>query len=467
MKNAWCALFLILAACAPVGPDYRPPNLTLAGDWQQRGAVIADEAKALNWWQQFDDGDLIAAVETALAANRDLAQAEARLREARALRQGALADRGPSGGGRADAQRERSSAYTTRTESAPGANWHFEVGFDAEWEIDLFGQRRRTIEAADADLAAREAERRAVALSIAAETARTMLEIRHIAARRQIIEIEWADRVRLIEILTLRRQAGLATIADLALAETDRDMLHASQIALITEHDRALARLAVLTGTQHPPKLRPSTELPRLTQPLTLAAPVEILAGRPDLHAAERQVAAATAGIGVVTAELYPRISLGGSLGSAGTSMAQIFSSDGLFFGLGPRLRWPILELDRIRSRIAAQNARADQALASFQHKMLLAIEEIETALSAYNTARQRQHAVTAAQASAQSLLLAEETRFSAGRIDLRAVLEARQKLQTLRRDLLDAQASEIAAAIALFKASSPRLTATTTTPTG
>jgi len=467
MTKSWIALMLALAACAPVGPDHHPLPPSPTADWQQRGTVSATNTAALPWWHSFDDADLIAAVETALTANQDLAQAEARLREARALRQGALAEQAPSGGGRVDAQRERSSAYAVRSDNAPSANWHFEIGFDADWEIDLFGHRRRAIEAAEADLAARAAERRAIALTIAAETARTVLDIRQISARRRLIDQEWADRVRLIEILGLRRQAGLATIADLALAETDRDMLQASRIALTTDQDRALARLAVLTGAQQPPRLRASADLPRLTIPLSITTPVEILADRPDVQAAERQLAAVTAGIGVITAELYPRLSFGGSLGSAGTSLGQFASSDGVFFGLGPRLRWPILELDRIRARISAQNARADQALAALHQKMLLAVEEVETALSAYNTARQRQAALETALSSAQSLLTAEENRFSAGRIDLRAVLDARQKLQTLHRDRLEAHANEIAAAIALFKASSPRITPIATGPTG
>lgn len=445
-----------LAACAAVGPNHRPPPVTSAAQAQFVGtgfAGVSAEPADGDWWRLYRDPVLDRLVGEALAANKDLAVAAANIAAARASLRGVRSDQLPSTELGGSAQYGRPSGAGR----APGQGKELllSTGFDVAYEVDLFGRIRRNIEASSADLDAATAARDAVRVIVAAETTRAYGDIlataRRIAVARRTVEL-LDDSVRLAE---RRFQAGRTSRLDLVRVSALRDQQRARIPDLEADLEAAAFRLATLTG--RPPRERPAVapngQLLQLASPIPVGDGRALLARRPDIREAERRLAASTARIGVATADLYPRINLGGSLAASATSLAGLFSGGAVGFLLGPLINWSFPNQAATRARIAGAEAQAQGDLARFDQAVLVALEETETALSRYANQIERRAALDAAVGQAQAAARITRAQLREGRADGLAVLDAERTLAETEADLAEADDQLIDAQVDLFRA--------------
>jgi len=448
---------LALAGCA-VGPDYvaTTPSPASSGPFLAASAPpVSPDPLPADWWRLYDDPVLDGLVTDALAANTDLRQAVARIERARAGVRGARADRLPQtaiGAG---------ETYGRQPEGAlpPGADrqgWSYDAGLEVGYEVDLFGRVSRSIEAARADLAASEADADAVRVIVVADTTRAYADAASAAAQlavaRNIVEL-------LDQSLTLtmrRRDAGLESGLEVAQIGTLRDQRAAEIPALEAARQAALFRLATLTG-RAPAELPPIAGERALGLEIRETIPVgdgaALLARRPDVRAAERRLAADTARIGVATADLYPRVTLGGSIGSTGTDIGDLFAGGPLRWVLGPLLNWAFPNQEPARARVAAANADAQSSLAAFDGTVLRALEETETALSNYGRALERRAALQSASEQAERAARIVRAQQREGAISSLARLDAERTLAEARAQVASQDAAVSRAQIDLFRA--------------
>lgn len=451
------ASLLALAACT-VGPNYvRPQAPTAAGGafiGANNPAFVAVEPQ-VGWWRLYQDPVLDQLVEDAFAHNTDLRVATANLARARALLRETRAGRIPQ------VSLGASGNYGRVPESQvpAGADRNgatFDVGLDVSYEVDLFGRVTRSIEAGRADAAAEAAARDTVKTMVAAETARAYADAAAAAQRIEVAErsLQLIERTR---DLTIRRfQAGRGTGLDVARVTSLAEQQRASLPPLRAERDGALFRLATLTG-RAPAALSPAagarrTSL-RLDRPIPVGDGWQLLARRPDIREAERRLAAATARIGVATADLYPRVTLGGGVGATGPSLGNLFSGGPFRWLVGPLINWAFTDREAVRARIQASEATGDAALATFDGIVLTALRETETALSAYRNELDRHTALAAARDAAERAARIERIRLREGSIDSLAVLDAERTLADTEAALALSDASLVSNQIDLFRA--------------
>lgn len=446
-----------LAACA-VGPDYVaiPPPLAATGPFLSAEAgVVTPSPLPAQWWRLYDDPVLDGLVADAMAANTDVRQATARIARARAGLRAARAGRLPQTGIGAGATYGRAS----QAEVPPGADrqgFAYDGGLSISYEVDLFGRVGRGMEAANADVASAQADADAVRVLVVAETTRAYADAASAAARIAVAE----DIVDLLDTslqLTRRRHdAGLESGLGLAQLETLREQRAAAIPVLTAERQAALFALATLTG-------RPPAALPPIagarSVALTIAAPLPVgdgqalLARRPDIRAAERRLAADTARIGVATADLYPRITLGGSVGSTSAGLGDLLTGGAFRFLLGPLVDWAFPNTEPVRARIDAASAGAEESLAAFDGTVLGALQETETALSSYARALDRRRALQAAQAAAERAAQITRARQREGTINSLERLDAERTLADTRAALAEQDAVISRAQVDVFLA--------------
>jgi NodT family efflux transporter outer membrane factor (OMF) lipoprotein len=375
------AFSLLLSACTAVGPNYQPPQQEMPGQWQATDTHVTPTAGLLggNWWAMFDDQLLSALIAEATAANQGLRKAEARIREARAQRIIATANGSLAASGAAGTTRR-----SDNTSSAGGTQDLFQIGFDARWELDVFGGVQRAGESADASLAASHEEMRDVLVSLQAEVARNYMELRGSEKRLATTRNNIATQEKTVALVQGRFQMGLGNELDLMNAKTQLSLIKAVLPTLERSRKQAMHQLAVLVG-QAPANLigRLSGEGPGLTIPkqIPINLPSDLLRQRPDIRAAERRLAAATADIGVATADLFPKFSLAGLLGLQSKSLADLVSSGSRYWSIGPTVSLSLFDQGKVRAVIEIRNARRDQTLAEYEATVLNALGEVETAL--------------------------------------------------------------------------------------
>jgi NodT family efflux transporter outer membrane factor (OMF) lipoprotein len=447
---------LSLAACAAVGPNPSPPRVPTTAQAKfvsSNFGAVADSAAQDDWWRLYNDPVLDGLVRQALDANKDIAVATANIAVARASLRGARSDRLPQtnvGGG---AQYGR----PTGLDRAPGQgkDWALSTGFDVAYEVDLFGRVRRGIEAARADVGAAEAERDAVGVAVAAETARAYADI--LTSRRRLdVQLRTVGLLEeTVKLAQKRFDAGRTSRLDLVRVSALRDQQRAKVPEFEADLESATFRLATLTG--HTPAERPVTgsdgRLLQLSQPIPVGDGASLLARRPDVRQAERRLAAATSRIGVATADLYPRITLGGSLASAATSVASLFTGGAVGFLLGPLINWSFPNQAAARARIAGAQAQSQAELARFDKTVLTALEETETALSRYSNEIERRGALKAARDQAEQAARITRAQLREGRADSLAVLDAERTLAETEADLAEADQRLVDAQVDLFRA--------------
>jgi NodT family efflux transporter outer membrane factor (OMF) lipoprotein len=448
---------LALSACATVGPNYETPA---PGAPAQAGFVSAaspsftgDEPPG-RWWSLLGDPVLDGLIEQALAANTDLRVAAANLAQSRAVLREVQAGRLPSTNVSAGATYGRASSAATGLPADDGAV--FDAGLDVGYQLDLFGRIRRAIEASRADVEAVQGAFDVTRISVAAETARAYADACN--AGRQLAVAEETLRIQSQTFDLTRRllEGGRGTALETNQAASLLEQTRAAIPTLQAQRQTALYRLSVLTGrppAEFPQAVAACATPPALNQPIPVGNGASLLARRPDIRAAERELAAATARIGVATAELYPDISIGGSIGSTATALGDLVSDSAFRYSIGPLVSWSFPNTAVARARIAQAEAGADAALARFDGTWLGALEETESALTRYASELDRVATLRRARASSQEAARIARLRYQAGREGFQVVLEAERSLAQTEAALAQAEAQLSTNLISVFLA--------------
>ncbi|KRW73321.1 efflux transporter outer membrane subunit [Stutzerimonas nitrititolerans] len=445
-------LALAMTGCA-VGPDYRAPQPEPARIAHAEDSDYDRSRFESAWWHQFEDPTLDALVVQALAENRELRIAYSRLRSAQAIRDDDANDRFPTvtAGASADIGKAQQPGVTERRVNAE----RYDLGLDMAWELDLFGRIQRRLEASDAQAEAAEAELYQLQVSLIAELVDAYGQLRGAQLRQRIARDNLANQRDSHELTEQLRDAGMGSELDVLRADARLAATEASLPQLQAQQARARNRIATLLG-QRADRLAVDLsprELPAIAKALPIGDPGELLRRRPDIRAAERQLAAATATVGVATADLFPRVSLSGFLGFIAGRGSQIGSSAAEAWGVAPSISWAAFDLGSVRARLRGAEADADGALASYEQQVLLALEESENAFSDYARAQERLLSLlrqsTASRAAAQQA----EIRYREGTVDFLVLLDAERERLAAEDAQAQAEVELYRGVVALYKA--------------
>lgn len=449
------ALLLIgLASCATPGHDYASPSFDAPDAFAAASAGVSDAAVEAAWWSVFGAPALNGLIAEALAANLDARLALARLEEARALSGVARAGLLPGGGVDASYQRRR-FADVERFGSLSRGGDSVRLGAEAGWEIDLFGRVRRSIEAAEAEVGGAEALLRAARVAIAADVASRYVELRSNEAGLEIARRQIEVQRRSLELTRKLERAGAGARFDIVRAEAQ---LRAVEATLPPYEQRiATARhaLAVLLGQTPQELILPTTPIsnfPQITQ-ISVGTPGDLLRRRPDIAAAERSLAAATARQGVAEAELFPSVRLTGFIGLLAGGFGSLLSGDAFAFSAGPALDWGVFDLPRLRAQVRVADARTDAALVSYHRAVLVALRDVEDALAVYGAVRQRLARLSEQVIASREAARLASVRFRAGEGQFLDVLDAERTLYEAEGTLVDARAQHLLSVVGIHRA--------------
>jgi len=444
---------LALTGCINVGPDYhRPQEKPVA----LQGVDTARQANAdfqAAWWRQFNDPTLDTLITRAAKNAPDLKIALAHLNEARALLGTARSAQWPD--------LETGASYTRSRGQTPGVSEQrstttaYQAGFDASWELDLFGGVRRSVQAARADSEAAAASLQDAQVTLFAEVARNYFDLRGAQLRIEVAQRDIANQRQALELIESRAALGTGSAQDVASARARLAGVEATLPVLATQAQADRFRLAVLLG-ERPGALDVDLSSARFT-PIDASLPIgnadDVLRRRPDIRIAERELAAASARIGVAKADWFPHVTLGGFLGFLSGRSNDFGSPATRAWSLAPSIRWSGLNVQRVRSGVKASEARTDAALATYQRTVLRALEDVDNALVGYNQQRVRvQHLFEQAEQSEKAAKLAK-IRYDAGAIDYLELLDAQRTQLGAEDQLAEAEAGINLQAIALYKA--------------
>ncbi|MFM5658068.1 efflux transporter outer membrane subunit [Aeromonas veronii] len=453
------SLAALLSACS-VGPDFERPTLPVVSSYARLDATVRQESApdaGPAFWRGFNDPELTKLVELALRHNHDVQLALANYQQANAMLGSAKYDLLPTLTASSQASNERSSASQQPGVAAADRDYHQyqgSVGFS--WELDLFGRVRRSVEAQRADTRASADDMAAMQVAVVGELAQTYFQLRGWQEQLGIARDNAANQAQTLSLLQLRQGAGMASTFDVDRGRAQLETTRASIPPLEAQIALATHRLGVLTGNV-PESLISELEAPaalaQLPANVPMQAPGELLRRRPDVAAAEHRLAASTARIGVATADLFPRFTLGGLIGTQALDTGSLFARDSETRSLTLGIDGSFLNVGRVRARIAASNARAAGDLASYEKTVLTALEETENALvQASRSAQQRQHLEQAALASVRATEAAR-VRFDNGSIDLLELLDV-EKIRLQNEDALaQSRVQSNLAAVSLYRA--------------
>ena len=457
MRNASTCLAIItgasvLAGCA-VGPDYEEPALETPAAWtrQLEGGLDAEALApgALHrWWESLDDAVLSVLIERAVDANLDIRKAASQLQQARLERSRArgllFPTLGISGAAGEQGRIDRNEPDTS--------DEFYTAGFDASWEIDVFGGARRANEAARAELAAANEARRDVLVSVLAEVALNFVELRTFEAQLDIARQNLAAQEEARRIVEAQVEEGSATELERQQALSNLAKTRAQLSTFAQSINQTENRLSVLLG-QPPGSLGGILEagggLPTPEMEIVLGVPADVLRRRPDVRLAERRLAAETARVGVARAALYPKFVLNGSIGIESTSMAGLSG----IYNFGPQIQWPIFNAGRLRREIDIQSELQEQALIDYEAAVLSALEEIENSIVSFAEERVRLESLRASATAAQKANQIAEARFEAGMSPFLEVLDAQRTRLAAEDSLAASEGKLVSNLIRIYKA--------------
>jgi NodT family efflux transporter outer membrane factor (OMF) lipoprotein len=420
--------------------------------WSEQGAAVASDVEALaQWWAAFGDPVLTSLVRRAIKGNLDVRTSLSRLREARASVSSARASLNPvvdaSGTMVATGRRDEVlGSVTTRS---------YSVGFDASWELDVFGGIRSTIDAAAATAEARAADLQDVLISLTAEVAIDYVDVRTLQRRLEIALANANVQEQTLELAQFRAQAGLATDLDVQQALSNLESTRAQISSLDAQTAQAIHRVAVLVG-QAPAALDAELSLPGTIPmaPLTLAVgvPAETLRRRPDVRSAERQLAAQFANVNAARADLYPSFRLAGSIGLESLPFGRLFTPDSAVWRASPSAAWRLFDRRQLRQNLVIQSERQQQAAITYESRVLGALQEVEDSLTALAEEQtRREHLMAAANAAQQAADLSLQL-YTAGLRDFRDVLDSQRSLLALQDQLASSGATLSTNLVRLYK---------------
>jgi NodT family efflux transporter outer membrane factor (OMF) lipoprotein len=456
---ASCLIAAGLAGCA-VGPEYKEIAPIVPDRWQagelkplKKGAPIVDVEALKRWWQSFGDAQLNSLMEQALAGNLDIKIALARVDQARAERRGTRAELFPKVDVTAGAQRNDNPFPGF----APGIKFNlFELGFDALWEIDLFGRQQRRLEAATADLKGAEELYRQSQVVLASEIARTYVEFRSIQNQLRITHSNLKSQRHTLGLTERLNAEGVGTRHDVVRARAQASATESQIPALEARLVSALRQLEVLAGRRPGSldnQLNSDGAVPAAPAIGILASPAETIRHRPDLRVAERNLAAATAMQGAAIAELFPKISLSAFLGLRNTDIEQLFKSAAFSYGTAANLLQPLLNFGRIRAGIDLADAKQKEAYLTYEKAVLEALQETETAMTRYLKEDIRRQTLARSVADLKESVRLSNLRYQEGVSSFLDVLDAQRALYVAEIELARSEAEAATSLIALYKA--------------
>jgi len=466
-------LLVPLAGCT-VGPDFVKPQTSTPAEWlgprdatapSRLTAESTQAAQLARWWATLGDETLNSLIERALKDNLSLVQAEARVRQARAARTISASAGMPTLDATAGASRSRSP----RAGGGGSTGNLFRAGFDAGWEVDVFGGVRRDVEASDAVIQSSIEDQRDVQVTLLAEVASTYVDLRASQQQLEIAQRNLETQRRSLELTTRRQAAGFIGKLDVVSAESQVAATESRLPTIQTTIRQSMYALATLLGVP------PGDLIQELSTPKPLAAlppsvptgiPSEVLQRRPDIRRSEADLHAATARIGVATANLYPKFSLSGSFGLQGGEANDLGSYAQRYWSIGPSIQWPIFRAGAINADIERQRALTDAAIASYKATVLAALEDVESSMTAFDLEQRRTTSLDQSVRASQDALRLSTSLYEAGRTDFLNVLNAQRSLLDAESSRLDSRRLTLTNLIALYKALGGGWEATPDSPT-
>jgi NodT family efflux transporter outer membrane factor (OMF) lipoprotein len=449
--------------CA-VGPDYHPSPANAEAGWASipSNGLTESAAAPSSWWVSFNDAELDSLIQRAVQSNTDLRVAEARLRQARAVREMSAADFWPT----LDASGSFARARQSKNQPLIGAlplppNFPFEysvyqAGFDASWEIDLFGSKRRALEASTAEWEGAIESRNDALVSLSAEVARNYVELRGGQLRLGIAQRNLRLEEEALELARARFQSGIAGELDVTRAAASAASLRAAIPPLETGIRVTMYGIAVLLGRQPGEllaELSPAKPVPPAPPEVPIGLPADLMRRRPDVRRAERTLAAETARVGLARSDWFPKLSLTGDAGMESVSLGKWFEPGSRFWSLGPTLQWRALDFGRVRAEVGAQTAVQEAALATYEKAVLNALQEAEGAVVTYAQEQNRRKALEDEVAEDRRSLDMADGLYAEGRVNYLDVLDAQRALNQSEDQLAVSEQAVSLDLIALYKA--------------
>ncbi len=449
---------LVLCLGCTVGPDYQAPQIEVPNAWHTAVAedLNQDDSALHSWWSTLNDPLLNDLLERSSRENLDLELAFHRIREAQALRGVAGGERFPDLDGTGFARRSRTSEGTSSIVPPPQSRTDnfFGLGLNAAWELDLFGRITRSIESSDARLSATIENYRDTLVVLFAEVALNYVELRSLQARLSYARVNVTNQEESLEIARARFETGLSPELDLRQAQLNLATTRSTIPQLETLETMSIHRICVLLGAfprDLADRLSPPAPIPIPDGVLAVGIPADILRRRPDIRAAERNLAAQTARIGVATADLYPRFSLAGSFGLE--SIADLIDWKNRSYGIGLDFLWNLFDGGRVRNRVLAEEARTQQALAIYEQTLLRSLEDVENSLVAYNKEKERRQELENVVVAAEKTVELVRVLYRSGVTDFQNVLDSERTLTSSQDSLADSEGQVVKNLINLYRA--------------
>ena len=468
---AWMAILpsLFLAGCT-VGPNYHRPQTSVPQTWAEKSSDLTTKSTDLaRWWTLFNDEQLDRLVDRAQRFNKDLQLAEARIRQARAQRQVTASSTFPTLDATGSYSRiKRSSGLSSLGLGSTGGAGGFlpggstgaldllQTGLDASWEIDVFGGVRRGVEAANADIAASQENLNDVLVTLLGEVATNYFELRGNQRRIEIARQNIQTQRQTVELAQGRFDAGLGSRLEVVQAEALLATTESQIPALDSAVKQSIHQLGVLLGSEPEAlvqELSQSKPLAPVPPEVPIGLPSDLLRRRPDIRRTERQLAAATARIGVAVADLFPRLSLTGSAGYQGLKGSELVRPGNQFWTYGPGLTLPIFHGGQIRGNIRVQNALQEQAMITYESTVLTALQDVENAIAAYADAKGARDALTRAVDANREATHISQDLYQKGLTDFLNVLQSEGALYQAEDRLTQNEQQTLTALVAMFKA--------------
>ncbi|HEY8034505.1 MAG TPA: efflux transporter outer membrane subunit [Methylobacter sp.] len=455
---------LLLSGCSAVGPDYERPKIPVPQQWaESTGATGSQPDK---WWKTFNDPVLDKLISDAIASNLDLKLTLERVKDARALRSATIAAGLPSLDARSTISRRfnNTSSPTAQTggTSAVGGGFGignqfvniFQMGFDAQWELDFFGGVRRAVEAADATIDVEVENSRDVLVTLLGEVARNYIELRANQRLAAITRENLHAQQETQELTQIRQQTGLASMLEVTQAQAQTATTEAQLPNYETLAKQSIHALSVLLGKEPGAlavRLEQQDAVPTVAAKAITSLPSELLQRRPDIRRAERQLAVANASVGVATAELYPKINLAAFIGLQNTTITD-FTPIGKSWSAASSLTMPIFNWGKLNANIKSKKAQFEQTFLTYQSTVLSAFKEVEDALIAYSKEQERHKALAKAVAANQLAVQLANERYQKGLTAFLDVLTSQSALYQAQSSLVSSESQLSSNLIALYK---------------
>ncbi len=467
------ALSLTTLAGCRTGPDFTQPPIETANSWTMDPSTIGaattqptstqpttqpdSAAQITRWWEAMDDPVLTGLVTQAIESNLDLKRAEQRVLEARAQRKALDSGLYPTvnaGGAYTHSHRSLSTNQNFPGNPVDQNNWS--ANFDASWELDVWGRVRRGIESADAQLQVEEETRNDVIVTLLGDLARNYVELRGAQARAKVARENVALLRDFQGLAQAKYDAGLVSELDAKQAQAQAAQAQAGIPVLDDEARQASLRIATLLGkqpvsTQH--LLENPPVLPDPRRIIGLGVPADVLRRRPDVRASVQNLAAATANLGVSAAELYPRLTITGVFGFQGISFTDLFNMSSRYYSITPDIRARIFDRERIRQEILVSDARVKQAAITYEKTIIVAVQEVESAIGAIKAQTDREGQLTEAVEAAEAAVQISRIQYERGIADYLSVINAQQSLNVARDARVATQQARLTQVVALYKA--------------